>query len=639
MQFFPTSMNGQPLMFDPGLIGASQSDSPGSDFSALLSSHLDDPAGHATHESLDSSSTETSAPLSDPAGSDENSAARSDANALQSSRPEDAAPSAQGDVRDSGQPAKVAAPEEQETAAASDGGTDSAGVAAKDADVDAARECATERGVVEECATDGDSATVEPDAGVAVVVELVAKVRALLADVLTIRARNQTSSEEFKRTDTSLKTIGDLLQRIQDALAEGKPVSGNAVQGALATLKTTAHSVLKDVKKAEISGFSVESTGVRQMLEGLDVLEKKLDEHMGSNPGAPRFGTSGNSPRKQVTRREAAGMAGAESERTAGGTLAVGRASEVDASVAAFEVEDQGRTSAGNVGPGVSDERKTRVERVVEPTRVGESRDRVVENLRGAEISAGTELDGRGRRAEVDAGQVRDQGVRPAPVSAKEEGGASSGRQSQDSRQGFFSLARSGVAETARASGLDSPRTFAATEAAVQTLASVSDTSQRVADTAMRVRSADVYRQVESGAFRNLGQGAKQLVIRLAPEDLGQVTVVLQVRGKEVQATLRTTTQDASQALNEQLGQLRTQLESQGLKVGKLEVQTQLADSETQSQWQGAEHHNRYQENREFAMTAQRMRTLGRLDGDLVRDVQVGSYREKNSSGGLDLFA
>lgn len=155
----------------------------------------------------------------------------------------------------------------------------------------------------------------------------------------------------------------------------------------------------------------------------------------------------------------------------------------------------------------------------------------------------------------------------------------------------------------------------------------------------IRARSAEVFRQVETGAFRELGQGSKELVIRLDPPDLGQVSVILQVRGKDVQAVLRTSNQETSQILNDQLGQLRTQLESQGLKVARLEVQTQLADSQTDSQWQGAEQHNRYQENRELAMTARRMRSLGRVDGALAREVQYSPHKENISLTGVDVFA
>jgi flagellar hook-length control protein FliK len=87
------------------------------------------------------------------------------------------------------------------------------------------------------------------------------------------------------------------------------------------------------------------------------------------------------------------------------------------------------------------------------------------------------------------------------------------------------------------------------------------------------------------------------------------------------------------------MSQLRAHLESQGLKVSKLEVQTQLADSQEQAQWQGTEQHNRYQENRELALSAQRWRNMGRADSGLVRDVQTVLHREKLSQTGLDIFA
>lgn len=153
-----------------------------------------------------------------------------------------------------------------------------------------------------------------------------------------------------------------------------------------------------------------------------------------------------------------------------------------------------------------------------------------------------------------------------------------------------------------------------------------------------QARHAEVLRQVENGAFRNLGQGNKQLVIRLDPPDLGRVSVILQVRGKELQAVLRTTHQETSHALQDQLGQLRTQLEDQGLRVSRLEVQTQLADSQTESGWHGTEQHNRFQEHREMSLTSNRLRSLGRSK-ELVQDVQSTPHRENISPHGLDIFA
>ncbi len=214
-------------------------------------------------------------------------------------------------------------------------------------------------------------------------------------------------------------------------------------------------------------------------------------------------------------------------------------------------------------------------------------------------------------------------------------------KKQNDARQGFFGASdrektSSSTLRATQSAGVEKGASESLTQTAVQN--SQTQFQQRL-ESSVSTRSAQVYQQVENGAFKNLGQGIKQLVIRLDPADLGQVSVVLQVRGKEVQAVLRSSNQETSLALNEQLGQLRTQLEAQGLKVGKLEVQTQLADSQDQSQWQGAENHNRYQENQELAMSAKRWRTLERVVPDLAREVQNSPQREKLSQSGLDIFA
>jgi len=213
-------------------------------------------------------------------------------------------------------------------------------------------------------------------------------------------------------------------------------------------------------------------------------------------------------------------------------------------------------------------------------------------------------------------------------------------RDGNGAKEGFFGTAGQEKVASSKAHAAASGRIVLESEPLTQTAAQSSQTlAQSRLDSPVTARNAEVYKQVENGAFKNLGQGIKQLVIRLDPMEMGQVSVILQVRGKEVQAVLRASNQETSQALSEQMSQLRTQLEAQGLKVGKLEVQTQLADSQSQSQWQGAESHNRYQENLELAQSAQRWRTFGRVESDMVRDVQNTPQREKISQSGLDIFA
>jgi flagellar hook-length control protein FliK len=250
---------------------------------------------------------------------------------------------------------------------------------------------------------------------------------------------------------------------------------------------------------------------------------------------------------------------------------------------------------------------------------------------------AGRKVGEKGQPQQISADKPQEgDAVTRASAPSAQSGGE---RKSHDARDGFFGARGEDTKASARPAST-SGKIVLETEAQFQGAGqnTQANVAQRL-EMPVSARSAEVYRQVEGGAFRNLGQGVKQLVIRLDPADLGQVSVILRVKGKEIQAVLRASSQETSQILGEQVAQLRSQLEAQGLKVGKLEVQTQLADSQSQSQWQGAEQHNRYQENRELAMSAQRWRTMERMDSGLVRDVQNTPQREKLSSGGLDIFA
>ncbi len=276
---------------------------------------------------------------------------------------------------------------------------------------------------------------------------------------------------------------------------------------------------------------------------------------------------------------------------------------------------------------------------------------------RGRETKVASETASAGQADRGEAVRDRGRDLAPGQVSvadAADESGRSGGRAAVadggggrsrgDAREGFFSPGDEGrqASDKTMARSVTTKTGKNVPEAQLHAAGTGQDSQpavQQRLEGPVNARSAEVYRQVESGAFRNLGQGVRQLVIRLDPADLGQISVILQVRGKEVQAVLRASNQETSHALGEQMSQLRAHLESQGLRVSRLEVQTQLADSQEQSQWQGAEEHNRYQENRELALSAQRWRNMGRADSGLVQDVQSVFHREKLSQTGLDIFA
>ena len=110
---------------------------------------------------------------------------------------------------------------------------------------------------------------------------------------------------------------------------------------------------------------------------------------------------------------------------------------------------------------------------------------------------------------------------------------------------------------------------------------------------------------IQDAILRNTGQGRNQIVLRLDPPSLGKVSVILQVHNKEVTALIKTENHDVTNMVSEQLDNIRQQLEQQGLKVQRLDVQTQLNQDQA-SHWLGAEQHNlgRDQETQQSLMSA-----------------------------------
>lgn len=119
--------------------------------------------------------------------------------------------------------------------------------------------------------------------------------------------------------------------------------------------------------------------------------------------------------------------------------------------------------------------------------------------------------------------------------------------------------------------------------------------------------------QLERGILSSMQDGTRQLTMQLDPGELGNVTVTLSVRNGEVNATIRPDRTETAQAINDQLHVLRTALEQQGLKVDRLEVQTQLQDNSFSQAWQDAAQHNASQEQQARNAERERYRRLRRL--------------------------
>ena len=159
--------------------------------------------------------------------------------------------------------------------------------------------------------------------------------------------------------------------------------------------------------------------------------------------------------------------------------------------------------------------------------------------------------------------------------------------------------------------------------------------------TGKRVPASRVMDQIQQGMFKNMGQGRSQMTLQLTPPQLGAVSLVLHVKHNEVQAMIRTTSHEVTNIVQENMNQLKANLEQQGLKVSRMEVQTQLQEDShlRDGSWQGTEQHN---EAREKLRKGGRMGMLRNMeeDGeDMVRELHMIKYGENISQSGLDMFA
>ncbi len=113
---------------------------------------------------------------------------------------------------------------------------------------------------------------------------------------------------------------------------------------------------------------------------------------------------------------------------------------------------------------------------------------------------------------------------------------------------------------------------------------------QNLRQTAQAFRQ-EIFSQVEKGILQNAQNGSRQITLQLDPKDLGQLTLVLSVREGEVKALIRAENAESATALREQMAELKANLESQGMKVSALEVETQVRQ-DLNGQWDGAGEHN-----------------------------------------------
>ena len=154
-----------------------------------------------------------------------------------------------------------------------------------------------------------------------------------------------------------------------------------------------------------------------------------------------------------------------------------------------------------------------------------------------------------------------------------------------------------------------------------------------------KISAPKVMQQVENAVIKNLSDGTKQLTLQLTPENLGKLSVVLQVQGKEVSATIRAENADAAKIIADNIDIIKSSLENQGLKVDKLEVQTGLTNNNDFNAWSGSDEHNLAREREAMIAMRSHMKQMREENSLLGQGMQNAHEQVTNSSQGLHVIA
>ncbi len=102
-----------------------------------------------------------------------------------------------------------------------------------------------------------------------------------------------------------------------------------------------------------------------------------------------------------------------------------------------------------------------------------------------------------------------------------------------------------------------------------------------------------------SKAFQHLGPEGGVVRLRLAPAEMGAVRVEMRISQRKVQARVVAETEAATAALREHLPDLRARLESFGMQVEKIEIETDASDQQQSSLFDADSQQNEQQWQRQ----------------------------------------
>lgn len=124
--------------------------------------------------------------------------------------------------------------------------------------------------------------------------------------------------------------------------------------------------------------------------------------------------------------------------------------------------------------------------------------------------------------------------------------------------------------------------------------------------------SQQAAQQVQNGLLSALRNGGTRLDLQLNPVELGSIAITLSSRNGEVTAQIRTEKTETMQAMQQQAEAIRLQLEQQGVKIDKIEVQLQNQGNNQQPDngWQNMQQHNTWAEQDARREELSRLRNL-----------------------------
>jgi len=145
--------------------------------------------------------------------------------------------------------------------------------------------------------------------------------------------------------------------------------------------------------------------------------------------------------------------------------------------------------------------------------------------------------------------------------------------------------------------------------------------------------------QVEKGMLSTIKGGGTRLDLQLNPQELGAITVSLTVRNGEVSAKIRSEKSETTEMLHRQAESIRTNLEQQGIKVDKVEVQQDTRQDQNGLSWQDLNQHNFQQEEDARREELARLRNLATVRNSSANSASSTLEQPVHSLGHTAIYA